>query len=72
MTLDDLRAWSDRGQYRLQWVSEHLDLSPQTLASWFTGTEEPSSKQMSRIRQLLKQISELEIGDLLNSALFDG
>jgi hypothetical protein len=27
---------------------------------------------MSRIRQLLKQIGELEIGDLINSALFDG
>ena len=72
MTIDGLRAWSDRSEYRLQWVSEALGVSLQTLASWFSGTEEPSSRQMSRIRELLKQIDELMIGDLINSALFGG
>lgn len=71
--LDRLRVWCDRGQDRLQWVSEFLVVSPQRLERWFSRTEEPIGRQVSRLRGLVgKLIDEVETADLINSAIFGG
>jgi hypothetical protein len=52
--LDELRVWCDRGQARLRRASKFLEVSSQTLASWFSGTEEPSGRQVSRLQELVQ------------------
>jgi len=69
--LDKLRVWCDRGQDRLLEVSVILEVSPQIITRWFNRTEEPSKKQVFRVRELVeKLLDELETADLVTSAVF--